>query len=161
MQHGSGVTLPYSPRSAATPLSARWFRCRLCGRLGFSSATLSKIRISLLACRDDLRVDLRQALRGLFPLRRSEHNRPNTIRCHPKTHLGAVVSKTRPCTCRRDLGAGMPAHSLSGRRLSGRKLSGLCQHNEQTNQDQVYGSCAHGLPLGSSCRSKYLFLAFV
>jgi hypothetical protein len=32
---------------------------------------------------------------------------------------------------------------LSGCGLSGRKLSGLCQHNEQTNQDQVYRNYAH------------------
>ena len=120
------------PLSAGDPLRARRFRCRLCGRLRLSSATISKIRIPLLACRHDLRVDLRQGLRGLLPLRRPEHNRPNTIYCHPKTHLGTVVSKARPCTCRRDQGAGVPGHSLSGRGVSGRKLSRLCQHNDQT-----------------------------
>jgi hypothetical protein len=106
----------------------------------------SKIRIPLLARRHDLWVDLRQDLRGLLPLRRPEHNRPNTIYCHPKTHLGTVVSKARPCTCRRDQGAGVPGHGLGGCGVSGRKLSRLCQHNDQTNQRQRSGRYAHDYP---------------
>lgn len=49
-------------------------------KMGFGMAVDCKIRIPLLACRHDVRVDLRQGFRGQLPLRRPEHKRPNTLR---------------------------------------------------------------------------------
>jgi len=72
-----------------------------------------------LACRYNLRVDLRQSLGGLFPLSRALHDRSDAIRNELNTCGGVARNKTRLSACRRDLGAiGM---------LRRRRLSGLCQ----------------------------------
>src|ERR1700757_145 len=126
-----------TPRSTSVSqiaVSIRWTVSSSAVRwVVISPAALSEIRIPLPACRHDQRVNLRQSLGGLLPLRRLRHNRPNAIQHDVTTARGAFANKARLVACRSDPGARVPGHRLRGRGLSGRRLNGLCQQNEKTD----------------------------